>query len=360
MWNPAEPLPLTPAQKGQLERLIRSPRSSQKVALRAKVVLGAAEGLPNHQLAKRLGTSRPTVLLWRRRFQEGGLQALLSDAPRPGRHKQITAAQVALVLDLTLYSRPKDATHWSTRSLAQRCGLSHMTVYRVWRAYGLQPHRLERFKLPTDPQFAAQVRDIVGLYLNPPDKAIVLSVDEKSQIQALDRTQPVLPLRPGIPERQTHDYKRHGTTSLFAALNVLTGQVIGACLPRHRHTEFLRFLEKMEACTPKRLTVHLILDNYGTHTHPKVQQWLAAHPRYHFHFTPKGASWLNQVERFFAELSRKRLRRGTFPSVRALEQAIRDYIAEHNKHARPFQWTASAASIIRKVRQCKKVLVTGH
>lgn len=360
MWDPAERLHLTPTQSKELNRLVHNPQTPQKLALRAHIILGAADGLSNNQLARQLGTSRPTVLLWRDRFAETGLEGLQQDAPRPGRNKQLTAARVAFVLDATMNARPKDATHWSLRTLAEHCGVSHSTVQRIWRWYGLQPHRVESFKISTDPAFAAKVRDIVGLYLNPPDKALVLSVDEKSQIQALDRTQPVLPLRPGIPERQTHDYERHGTTTLFAALNVLTGTVIGACLPRHRHEEFLDFLARIERNTPKRQQVHLILDNYGTHTHPKVQQWLAAHPRYHFHFTPTGASWINQVERFFAEITRKRIRRGTFRSVRELERAIKDYIANHNKRAQPFAWSATAAGIIRKVRHCKEALDTGH
>ena len=360
MWRPAEPIALTPSQRRQLEQIARHPRTTQKVALRVAIILGAAEGLSNRELARRLGTTRPTVLLWRERFRETGVEGLLRDASRPGRHKQLRQATVAKIVRLTLEERPRDATHWSTRTLAARCGVSHMTVHRVWKAYGLEPHRVERFKLPTDPEFVARVRDIVGLYVNPPDQALVLAVDEKSQIQARERTQPILPLRAGIPERQTHDYKRHGTTTLFAALNVLTGKVIATCLPRHRHTEFLAFLEKIERQTPKGLAVHLILDNYGTHTHPRVEQWLEAHPRYQFHFTPKGASWLNQVERFFAELTRKRTRRGSFRSVRELERAIRDYVAEHNRQARPFVWTASASQIIRKVRNCKRALVTGH
>lgn len=340
MWQPAEPITLTPAQRQRLLAIARNPRTTQKVALRVHIILGAAEGLSNAELARQLGTSRPTILLWRKRFEQEGVEGLLRDAPRPGRRKQIRAAQVARILELTLNRRPPAATHWSTRSLAEHCGVSHMTVHRIWRAYGLQPHRVQTFQLPTDPELVAKVRDIVGLYLNPPDKALVLSVDEKSQIQALDRTQPVLPLRPGIPERQTHNYVRHGTTTLFAALNVLTGKVIARCLPRHRHTEFLAFLEEIERQTPKRLAIHLILDNYGTHTHPKVQHWLEAHPRYRFHFTPKGASWLNQVERFFAELTRRRIRRGTFRSVGELERAIREYVAAHNQRARPFVWTA--------------------
>jgi len=244
--------------------------------------------------------------------------------------------------------------------MAQAQGVSHATVHRIWQAYGLQPHRTESFKLSTDPEFVTKVRDIVGLYLNPPDKALVFSVDEKSQIQALDRTQPVLPLRPGIPERQTHDYTRHGTTTLFAALDILTGKVIGACQPRHRHGEFIAFLDRLESSTPKRRQIHLVLDNYGTHKHPKVREWFAAHPRYHLHFTPTSASWLNMVERWFAEITRKRIRRGTFCSVPELIRAIHDYIRENNEGARPFIWTATAAAILKKVRHCKQALETQH
>ena len=239
---------------------------------------------------------------------------------------------------------------------AQR--ISPYMVYRIWQAHGLKPHRVESFKLSTDPEFVAKVRDVAGLYLDPPDKALLLCVDEKSQIQALDRTQPILPLRPGIPERQTHDYTRHGTTALFAALNVLLGTVIGCCMERHSHVEFIRFLEKIDRETPKRLDIHLVLDNYGTHKHPKVKEWFTAHPRYHLHFTPTSSSWLNLVERWFAEITRKRIRRGTFRSVPELIKAINDYIRENNKHPKPFIWTASAESILRKIRHCKEALKT--
>jgi transposase len=238
--------------------------------------------------------------------------------------------------------------------------VSQTTVRRIWRAHGLQPHRVETFKLSRDPAFVPKLRAIVGLYLNPPDKALVLSVDEKSQIQALDRTQPLLPLRPGLPVRQTHDYVRHGTTTLFAALNVLEGTVIGSCMPRHRHTEFLAFLERIERETPKGVSIHLILDNYGTHKHPAVRAWFASHPRYQVHFTPTGASWLNLVERWFAEITRQRIRRGTFRSVSELVRAIREYVRDNNKDPRPFLWTASAATIIRKIRRCKEALDSGH
>jgi transposase len=263
---------------------------------------------------------------------------------------------VEAIVNATLHTTPRDATHWSTRTLARAQGVSEATVRRIWRAHGLQPHRTETFKLSRDPDFVHKLRDVVGLYLNPPDKALVLCVDEKGQIQALDRTQPVLPLRPGIPARQTHDYIRHGTTTLFAALNVLEGTVIGSCLPRQRHIEFLAFLERIERATPRRRDIHMILDNYGTHTHPKVQAWFALHPRYHLHFTPTGTSWLNMVERWFAEITRKRLRRGTFHSVRELNRAISEYVRQNNRNPRPFIWTATATSIMKKIKHCKEAL----
>jgi transposase len=322
-------------------------------------VLGAAEGTPNNQLAKELGISRPTVLLWRERFAQAGVEGLLKDAPRPGRRRKFSAAKVEAIVNATLHTTPKDATQWSVRTMAKAQRVSPATVQRVWHAHGLQPHRVERFKLSSDPDFVRKLRDVVGLYLNPPDKALVLCVDEKSQIQALDRTQPALPLRPGIPARHTHDYVRHGTTNLFAALSLLDGSVIGTCYPNHRHTEVLAFLGQIDRSVSRRREVHLVMDNYGTHTHPKVQAWFAAHPRYHVHFVPKGASWLNLVERWFAEITRKRIRRGSFMSVPALEKAIRSYLREHNKNPRPFIWTASASSILRKVRRCKEALETG-
>ena len=260
-------------------------------------------------------------------------------------------------MNATLHTTPRrDATPWSTRALARAQGVSEATVRRIWRAHGLQPHRTETFKLCRDPDFVHKLRDVVGLYLNPPDKALVLSVDEKGQIQALDRTEPGLPLRPGIPARQTHDYLRHGTTTSFAALNVLEGTVIGSCLPRQRHIEFLAFLERIERAAPRRRDIHLILDNYGTHTHPKVQAWFAAHPRYHLHFTLTGASWLNLVERWFAEITRKRIRRGTFHSVTELNRAISAYLREPNRNPRPFIWTATASKILKKIKHCKEAL----
>ena len=360
MWKSAERLSITKKDREALQKLANGRNTAQKVVLRAKIVLGAAEGLSNNALAKKLGTSRPTVLLWRGRFQHAGVDGLLRDAPRPGRRKKISDRKVEAIVNATLHTTPPAATHWSVRSMAKAQKVSPSTVHRIWRAYGLQPHRTKTFKLSRDPEFVSKLRDIVGLYLNPPDKALVLSVDEKSQIQALDRTQPVLPLRPGIPARQTHDYVRHGTTSLFAALNVLDGTVIGQCMHRHRHTEFIRFLENIERSTPRRKQIHLILDNYGTHKHPKVKEWFGAHPRYHLHFTPTSASWLNMVERFFADITTKRIRRGTFRSVPELERAIYRYLREHNKHPVPFVWTAPAAKIIRKIKRCKELLETGH
>ena len=360
MWKTAEPLAITKQERRTVQKLANGRNTAQKVVLRARIVLGAADGTANNALAKRLGTSRPTVLLWRKRFQQGGVDALLCDAPRPGRKKRISDRKVEAIVNATLHTTPRNATHWSVRSMAKAQKVSHSTVHRIWTAHGLQPHRTETFKLSRDPDFVSKVRDIVGLYLNPPDKAVVLCVDEKSQIQTLDRTQPVLPLRPGIPARQTHDYVRHGTTSLFAALNMLDGTVIGQCMLRHRHTEFLRFLERIQRTTSRRKQIHLILDNYGTHKHPKVKEWLAAHPRYHLHFTPTGSSWMNMVERFFAEITTKRIRRGTFRSVSELEKAIRCYLYEHNKNPVPFVWTATTGKIMRKIKRCKELLETGH
>jgi transposase len=302
----------------------------------------------------------PTVLLWRRRFSEQGLAGILEDKPRSGRPRSITPAKEAAIVEATRHSQPKNATHWTVRTMARHYGVSPASVQRIWKSYHLQPHRLEHFKFSNDPDFVHKVRDIVGLYLNPPDQALVFSVDEKSQIQALNRTQPILPLRPGLPERQTHDYERHGTTTLFAALNVLDGSVIGCCQPRHRHQEFLRFLERLDAAINPALAVHIVLDNYGTHKHPKVKSWFAAHPRYHLHFTPTGASWLNQIERWFAEITAKRIRRGSFVSVKELIAAIEAYIREHNKSPKPFVWCATPNSIVKKVKKYKEILETGH
>jgi transposase len=335
-----------------MDALLRAGETPQKVAFRIRVVLGAAAGKPNAELARELETTRTTVIKWRSRYEEFGVEGILQDAPRSGRKKTISAAKEAEIVRATLETKPPAGTHWSTRSMAAAQGVSDSTVHRIWKVHRLQPHRMEHFKMSRDPRFPEKVRDIVGLYLNPPDKALVLCVDEKSQVQALDRTQPVLPLRPGIPERQTHDYERHGTTTLFAALNVLDGTVIGQCLPRHRHQEFLLFLDKIERSVPKRMTIHLVLDNYGTHSHCAVKEWFEAHPRYILHFTPTSASWLNQVERFFAEITQRRIRRGTFRSVPELVRAIGDYIRQRNKDPKPFVWTAKPNVILRKVRRC--------
>lgn len=360
MWQPAEALSLTPAQRADLEALVRSGKTPQRVAARAMIVLAAGDGKPIHAIAKEFDVSRPTVYLWRDRFQQAGVLGLMKDAPRPGRRQALTPEKVEAIVDATLHTLPPDATHWSVRTMAKAHGVSHAIVHRIWRAHGLQPHRVETFKLSRDPDFVKKLRDVVGVYLNPPDKALVFCVDEKPQVQALDRTEPVLPLRPGIPARQTHDYIRHGTTNLFAALNILDGKVLTRCAPRKRHTEFLAFLNQLDRSVPKRREIHLILDNYSTHTHPQVEAWFAEHPRYHRHFVPTSASWLNLVERWFAEITRKRIRRGTFRSLPDLIRAIEEYVTHHNRHAEPFIWTATAASILKKVRHCKEALETAH
>lgn len=349
----AAPLVLSEAEKKQLLRMSRHRSTPRGVLLRLHIIESAAEGVPNRAIARRLSTSLPTVLLWRKRYEAEGLAGLLEDKPRSGRPKQITADQESAIVEATLKTTPRDATQWSVRTMAEAQKVSPSTVYRVWTKHKLQPHRVESFKFSNDPDFVLKVRDIVGLYLNPPDKALVLSVDEKSQIQALDRTQPILPLRPGLPERQTHDYQRHGTTTLFAALNVLQGTVIAECHSRHRHQEFLRFLDRIDQSVDAALDIHMVLDNYGTHKHPEVKKWLAARPRYHLHFTPTSSSWLNQIERWFAEITRKRIRRGTFRSVRDLVRAIQDYVRHYNRNPQPFHWVASASRIIRKVKTCK-------
>ena len=355
---PAPRLALTDSDREQLLEFSRHRSAPQGLLLRIKIVLGAAEGIANHVLARKLSTSVPTVLLWRRRFEKGGISAVLEDRPRSGRPKRITAEREQAIVDATIKSTPTDATHWSVRAMATSQKVSPATVQRIWKKHKLQPHRVESFKFSTDPEFAPKVRDIVGLYLNPPEKALVLSVDEKSQIQALDRTQPILPLRPGLPARQTHDYERHGTTTLFAALNILEGTVIAECHPRHRHQEFLSFLNRIDASVDGGLEIHLILDNYGTHKHPEVKKWLASRPRYRVHFTPTSSSWLNQVERWFAEITRKRIRRGTFRSLPDLIKTIKEYVRQYNRNPRPFHWVASASRIIRKVNKYKETLET--
>jgi len=359
--RPIPPLTLSSAERQTLEQLVRRRKTAQQLALRARIVLWAATGLSNTRVASRLGVCVQTVGKWRSRFLRDRLDGLY-DEPRPGAPRRISDAQVEEVLVRTLETTPPNATHWSSRSLAAATGLSPRSIVRIWQAFGLQPHRQEVFKRSADPLFIEKGRDIVGLYLNPPERAIVLGVDEKSQVQALDRTQPLLPMRPGQAERRTHDYVRHGTTSLFAALNVATGQGIGQCPRRHRHQEFLRFMEHVDAQPREANTeVHLILDNYATHKTPRVRRWFAKRPYYHLHFTPTGASWLNLVERFFAQITNQRIRRGVFRSVRQLEQAIRDYLDDHNQNPRPFVWTATADPILQRVRRlCKRTCGSGH
>jgi transposase len=354
--RPKQPLTLEPGDKEKLNLLARRPKTAQRAALRAKIVLRAAEGLPNQEIARRLGVTGATVGKWRERFRVRGMEGL-TDEPRPGAPRKITDAQVEQAVTQTLQSLPRAATHWSTRSLAAKVGLSQSAVVRIWHSFGLQPHRTETFKLSTDPQLVEKVRDIVGLYLNPPEHAIVLCVDEKSQVQALDRTQPILPLRPGLPEQRTSDYERHGTTSLFAALDIATGKVVGKCQRRHRHQEFLKFMELVDVTLPADAgEVHLVLDNYGTHKTPKVIRWFARHPRYQLHFTPTSGSWVNQVERWFGEITEKRIRRGSFQSVSSLEKAIQEYLDYNNEKPRPFIWTADADLILGKIqRLCERI-----
>lgn len=358
--RPLEAIELSEAEREELAAWARRPKTAQALAQRARALLLCAEGLSNTTVAARVGWTKQTVGKWRRRFLEHRLDGLL-DEPRPGAPRRISDAEVERVLALTLESAPPAATHWSTRSLAAASGLSRATVHRVWRAFALQPHRSETFKLSKDPLFVAKVRDIVGLYLDPPERAMVLCVDEKSQIQALDRTQPLLPMRPGQIERRTHDYKRHGTTSLFAALDVKTGQVIGSCQRRHRSQEFRRFLDRIDAAVPSQLDVHLILDNYGTHKTALIRNWLAKRPRFQLHFTPTGASWINLVERWFAALTEKQIRRGAHRSTAELERAIELYLDHHNRAPKPFVWTKTADEILASLaRFCTRTLETGH
>ena len=344
----------------QLDQMIRNGNTPQKVALRARIVLFSSDGIPTGEIMRQLGTTTPTITRWRSRYETTGMPGLLKDRSRPGRKRRIAEAKVREVVERTLQEKPSHATHWSTRSLAVVVGLSPASVQRIWKAHGLKPHRVRTFKLSRDPHFVEKLQDVVGLYLNPPEHALVLSVDEKSQIQALDRTQPGLPMKPGRAGTMTHDYKRNGTTTLFAALNTMDGKVIGQCLPRHRHQEFLQFLRTINRQTGKGLDLHLIVDNYGTHTHPEVTAWLAKHPRFHMHFTPTSASWLNLVERWFREITEKRIRRGAFKSVHALVAAIMEYLEANNADPKPFVWTASVQTILSKVKRANEVLETLH
>jgi transposase len=352
---------LSDGERETLARWARRRRSAAGLAQRSRIVLACAEGLTNSAVAARVGVSVPTVRRWRGRFSERRLDGLL-DEPRPGRPRTISDEQVERVIVTTLESKPPDGgTHWSTRQMASAVGLNQTAISRIWRAFGLQPHRVEQFKLSKDPLFVEKIRDIVGLYLDPPERAIVLCVDEKSQIQALDRSQPILPLLPGTPARQTHDYTRHGTSSLYAALDVATGKVIGSLHARHRAIEFKKFLIKIDHEVPADLDVHLILDNYATHKTPAIKRWLTAHPRFVLHFTPTGASWCNLVERLFGELTARKLRRGAHRSVKALNADIRDWLAHWNENPRPYVWTKTADEILANLAgYCNTINASGH
>jgi transposase len=351
---------LTDTDRRTLQGWTRRRKTAQALGIRARIVLACAEGGSNTAVAARLGMSRNTVRIWRARFLRDGPDGLL-DEPRPGRPRTVSDEQVEQVVVTTLEETPADATHWSTRSLAARTGMSQSAVSRIWRAFGLKPHKVETFKISKDPLFVDKVRDVVGLYLDPPERALVLCVDEKSQIQALDRSAPVLPMLPGVPARQSFDYVRHGTTSLFAALELASGTVISSLKRQHRHQEFLQFLRTIDRDTPAELDLHLILDNYGTHKTPAVKAWLLAHPRFHLHFTPTGASWLNLVERFFAEITVKLIRRGVHRSVTALENDIRTWIEHWNTHPRPYVWTRTADDILESLAAyCTRIKDSGH
>jgi transposase len=358
--RPTKPLEVSAEEREKLLLLARRPKSAQAMAMRARIVLGCDEGQSNDAVAKKLHITSATVSKWRERFRVNRLEGLL-DEPRPGAPRAITDALVEEVVTRTLETMPANSTHWTTRLMAEQVGLSQTAVVRIWKAFGLQPHRVENFKISKDPQFVEKVRDIVGLYMNPPDQAVVLCVDEKSQVQALNRTQPILPMAPGVPARQSHDYERNGVTSLFAALNVKTGETISACHRRHRHQEFLKFLRKIEQSVPSTAEVHIVMDNYGTHKVEKVRNWFTRHPRFHVHFTPTSASWLNLVERLFAEVTQRCVRRGSHNAVRQLEAAMTSYLEERNLNPKPFTWTADADLILGKVgRLCERISNSGH
>src|ERR1700678_483417 len=356
MRAPTPPLEVTEPQREVLMRLSRSQTAAHRDVQRAKALLMASDGFATTRIAKEIGVSPATVTRWRERFEAEGLKASVKVRPGRGRKPSISPEKVAEIVHATLHDKPAGETHWSCRSMARAHGVSHSTVQKIWAARGLKPHLVETFKLSKDPRFEEKLADVVGLYLNPPERAIVLSMDEKSQIQALDRTQPSLPIKPGRAGTMTHDYKRNGTTTLFAALDVLTGSVIGECLPRHRHVEFLKFLRTIDREVPTRLQVHMILDNYATHNHPNVRAWLAKHPRFELHFTPTSSSWLNMVEIFFGRLSDKAIRRGIFHSVPDLIDAIQAYLAAHNQAPQPFQWTATTDQILEKARRGRVTL----
>jgi len=352
----APTIELTDEDRQTLDRWSRGRSTPARLVLRASIVLNAAEGIANNLIAEKLGTDRLLVGKWRKRFAEKGLAGIEKDAPRGGRPSITRQAMTARIVEWTTRKKPKNATHWSCRTLARELGTSHAMVNRVWQANGLKPHLHRTFKVSNDRHFIEKVVDVVGLYLDPPEHALVLCVDEKSQIQALDRTQPSLPLKKGRCGTMTHDYKRNGTTTLFAALNVAEGKLIGTCMKRHRHQEWIKFLNQIDQQTPRELDLHLIADNYSTHKHPKVKNWLKRHPRFHMHFIPTSSSWLNLVERWFREITDKRIRRGVFHNVPELIDAIMSYIAEHNENPQTFQWTAKAEDILEKVRRAREVL----
>lgn len=354
------PLSITDKERSELRGWARRPTTAQAMAMRARIILLCAQEWSNQDVADDLGVNRVTVGKWRKRFLESGLDGLV-DAPRPGAPRTITDQDVERVIAKTLEETPKNATHWSTRSMADVTGLSQSAISRIWRAFSLQPHRMETFKLSNDPLFVSKVRDIVGLYMDPPDKALVLCVDEKSQIQALERTQPLLPLRPGLPASRTHDYVRHGTTTLFAALDAKTGKIIGKCYRRHRSTEFVKFLRMIDASVPDDLDVHLILDNYSTHKTPAVKRWLVRHPRFHMHYTPTYSSWINLVESWFSVLTTRQIRRGSFRSTRQLEASMKTYVEANNASPTPFVWTKSADDILDSLKRfCTRISDSAH
>jgi transposase len=350
MWTNSAALAVTLETRRELERIVRSGKTEQRIALRARIVLGAVAGKSNNALARELGTSRPTVLDWRQRFADGGIKALYDDRPRGRSFEPLARAKKAEIIVKT-QTAPEQATQWNCSSMAKACGVSTASVQRVWHANGLKPHLLRTFKLSNDPDFIKKLEDVIGLYMSPPEHALVLCIDEKSQIQALDRTQPGLPMKKGRSGTMTHDYKRNGTTTLFAALDVLKGDVIGRCMPQHHHQEFLRFLKTIDRSTPRHLDIHCIADNYATHKKQEVKDWLARHKRFHMHFIPTSSSWLNLVERWFGKITNERIRRGVFTSVPQLERAIYDYIDRNNADPKPFVWTKSANDIVRKVNR---------
>ena len=356
----APPILLSSEERSTLTAWAHAKTLALRIVQRARIVTMAADEVTNQDIAQRLDISRPTVQLWRERFLALRVAGLEKDSPRPGRIPSIPESKIRTVVEATLHTKPPAKTHWSVRDMAKAQGISPMSVQRIWKQYNLKPHLIKTFKLSRDKHFLEKLTDVVGLYLNPPDRALVLCVDEKSQIQALDRTQPGLPIKKGRCGTMTHDYKRNGTTTLFAAFSMLDGKVIGDCMPRHRHQEFIRFLKKIDSETPAGLDLHLIVDNYGTHKHPRVKSWIRRHPRFHLHFIPTSSSWLNMVERWFREITDKRIRRGVFRSVPELIAAIHEYLDNHNQNPRVFVWTASVESIMTKIAKCKQVLGTLH